>query len=167
MNTLRKYWPCRSGSAAVEMALVLPFLIILLFGSVELGYYFYNQHQVLKGLRDGARFASRQPFTLIGCNGTSPVRNSSAVTLVQQLTVYGELAVGTPRVAGWKPNEVIVTVDCTNVALTNTGIYRNQGNVPIISLTTNIPYRPLFGGLGVVTSQFTLSAKQEAAGMGI
>lgn len=160
-------WSCTKGAAAVEMALVLPFLIVLLFGSVELGYYFYNQHQVVKGLRDGARFASRQPFTLIGCNGASPVRNSGAVTRIQQLTVYGQLAISTPRVPGWAPEEVIVTVDCTNAMLTNTGIYRNQGNAPVIRLTTSFPYRPLFGGLGVVTSQFRLNAKQEAAGMGI
>ena len=45
---------CQSGVAAVEMALVAPLLLALLFGSVELGKYFLDQHVVVKAVRDGA-----------------------------------------------------------------------------------------------------------------
>ena len=48
----------RRGAAAAEMALVTPLLLVILFGAVELGNYFYNEHIVVKAVRDGARFAA-------------------------------------------------------------------------------------------------------------
>src|SRR3546814_8876490 len=60
----------RSGAAAAEMALVSPMLIILMFGSFELGNYFLDEHVVLKAVRDGARYAARQNFTTMPCSGT-------------------------------------------------------------------------------------------------
>ena len=47
------------GAAAAEMALVLPLLLVILFGSLELGNYFMNEHTLIKAVRDGARFAGR------------------------------------------------------------------------------------------------------------
>lgn len=167
MITRVKFGSCSRGSAAVEMALVLPFLILLLFGSIELGYYFYNQHQVVKGLRDGARYASRQPFTSIGCPGGTPVTNAAALTAVRELTRTGQLSGGQPRVRGWEASDITITVNCLTGTLSESGLYRNEGNAPRILITTTVDYTPLFGGLGVVTSQFTLNAKQEAVGMGI
>lgn len=156
---------CRRGSAAVEMALVLPFLIILLFGSVELGYYFYNQHQIVKGVRDGARFASRQPFTSLGCGGAA--LDAQLITDVKQLTLTGLLSGGQPRVTGWSADDISVTVSCSTGALAQTGLYRDEGTAPQILITTSVDYTPLFGGLGVITSDFTLNARQQAAGMGL
>ena len=43
------------ANAAVEMALVAPLLLAILFGSVELGNYFMNEHELIKAVRDGAR----------------------------------------------------------------------------------------------------------------
>lgn len=158
-------WSCTKGAAAVEMALVLPFLIVLLFGSVELGYYFYNQHQVVKGLRDGARFASRQPFTVIGCGGTL---DTATETRIKQLILTGQTTTGGQvRVPGWQASDIQLSVNCLSNAFADAQIYRNETAAPQILITTSFPYRPLFGGLGVVTSQFTLNAKQETAGMGI
>src|SRR5687767_4506400 len=53
----------RAGTAAAEMALSLPLLLILLFGSFELGYYFLSEHVVQKAVRDAARYASRLPMS--------------------------------------------------------------------------------------------------------
>ena len=47
------------GSAAVEMALVTPMLLILMMGAFELGNYFVSQHVLIKGLGDGAQSMPR------------------------------------------------------------------------------------------------------------
>jgi len=47
----------RPGGAVLEMALVLPILLYLAFGTVEYGYYFYVKHNVQSAAREGARAA--------------------------------------------------------------------------------------------------------------
>src|SRR3546814_9752890 len=79
----------RSGAAAAEMALVSPMLIILMFGSFELGNYFLDEHVVLKAVRDGARYAARQNFTTMPCSGTP-----TADAAIKNLVRYGNIEIG-------------------------------------------------------------------------
>jgi Flp pilus assembly protein TadG len=43
------------GAAAVEFALVLPILILILFGIIEFGFAFYNKEVITNASREGAR----------------------------------------------------------------------------------------------------------------
>ena len=43
------------GAAVVEFAIVLPFLMLLLIGIIELGLLFYNQQVLTNASREGAR----------------------------------------------------------------------------------------------------------------
>jgi len=45
------------GNAVLEMALVLPVLLLLAFGTVEFGYYFYVRSNLQGAAREGARAA--------------------------------------------------------------------------------------------------------------
>lgn len=46
------------GAAAVEFALVLPLLIVLLLGIIDFGLYYYNDLQLTHVARDAARYLS-------------------------------------------------------------------------------------------------------------
>ena len=46
------------GASAVEMALVAPFLIVILLGIIEFGYLFGEYNEVRHAAREGARFAA-------------------------------------------------------------------------------------------------------------
>ena len=46
------------GAAAVEFALVLPILFLLVFGAMEWGHYFFVETTVLNAAREGARAGS-------------------------------------------------------------------------------------------------------------
>nr|WP_298897292.1 TadE/TadG family type IV pilus assembly protein [uncultured Altererythrobacter sp.] len=152
------------GAAAAEMALILPLSILLLFTGLEAGHYFYQQHQVVKALRDGARYAARQSFDDMTC-GTP---NGTVVTNVQNLTVYGTLGTGSPRINTWAPADVTVTVDCSVTGtFAQTGIYDATDTARKVVLTTTVNYNSLFNGLGVITDSYSLNARQEAAVMGI
>lgn len=50
------------GAAAVEFALVLPVLLLLVLGSIDWGYFFYVQQVVTNAAREGARVGSLTPF---------------------------------------------------------------------------------------------------------
>ena len=47
----------RSGNAVLDMALVLPLLIMITFGAVEYGFALYLKHSLQSAAREGARAA--------------------------------------------------------------------------------------------------------------
>jgi Flp pilus assembly protein TadG len=49
----------QSGAAAIEMALLLPFMLLLAFGLTELGRAVYQYNALAKAVRDGARYLSQ------------------------------------------------------------------------------------------------------------
>jgi len=51
MKTMRD----RKGVAAVEFALILPLLVVLLFGIIEFGLLLYNKQVITNASREGAR----------------------------------------------------------------------------------------------------------------
>ncbi len=54
----------RRGNAVLEMALVLPILLLLAFGMVEFGYFFYVKNNLQGAAREGsARRSWRPPAT--------------------------------------------------------------------------------------------------------
>jgi TadE-like protein len=50
------YLKREDGAAAVEFALLLPLLLMILFGVIEFGFVFYNQEVITNASREGARF---------------------------------------------------------------------------------------------------------------
>jgi Flp pilus assembly protein TadG len=47
------------GSAAVEFALLLPVLVLLIFGIIEFGVLLYDQQVITNASREGARYGIR------------------------------------------------------------------------------------------------------------
>jgi len=45
------------GASAVEFALIMPLFFLLLFGIVDFGWYFFNQHTIQFATREGTRLA--------------------------------------------------------------------------------------------------------------
>lgn len=165
MIRLRAFFRNESGASGAELALILPLLVVMLFGAIEISYYFYNQHQVVKGVRDGARYASRQSFNNINCNSgyTMP---AAIRTAIQEVTRTGRASGGVARVSGWDNADVTVTVTCPSTPVT-TGIYTGEVNAPIVTVTANVDYQSLFDGVGILTDNYDLNATQQSAAMGI
>jgi len=46
-----------TGASAVEFAVLMPFLVLLVFGIIEFGLLFYNQQVITNASREGARAA--------------------------------------------------------------------------------------------------------------
>jgi Flp pilus assembly protein TadG len=159
------------------MALVAPLLIGLLFGSVELGHYFWHEHVVVKAVREGARFAARQQLSnfvtsSVGCL-SAPA--SAVETRTKNLVRTGTIADGgSPRIGYWTSADTInITVACSASAGDQdmTGIYNGVTyagaavGAPVVTVTATVPYTTLFGL--TFGSGYSLQASQEAAVMGI
>jgi hypothetical protein len=167
MSCFRRIKTANSGAAAAEMALVLPLLITVLFGSFEVGHFFYSAHIANKGVRDGARFAARQNFTLLGCGPS--VADGPTDIRIKEVTRTGQPANGIPRISGWDNGEVTVTVTCTTTgSFATAGIYTGlTGGARKVEVSAAVPYPSLFKYIGINSSALTLNARAEAAVMGI
>lgn len=147
------------------MALSLPILLALLFGTFELGNYFLSEHKVVKAVRDGARYAARRPFT--DYTGCAP--SAALVDDTRNVTRTGSVASGeSPRVANWTdPTSITVTATCDETG-TYTGIYVTAPEgTPVVTVEATVPYVPLVGQLGLSDLTLGLQASSEAAVTGI
>lgn len=155
-----------AGTAAAEMALVMPILIVLMFGSFELGNYFLSEHVVVKAVRDGARYASRRSFSDFTCPNTL---SGDVVDKVRNITRTGQLSGGTGRLSNWTDGTTItVSLNCTAITGGNySGIYKGMTNLPRVKVSAVVPYNSLFNDLGFTSSTLSLRAESEAAVMGL
>ena len=153
------------GAAAAEMVLTLPILFALMFGSVELGNYFMSEHKVVKAVRDGARFAARQPFSeYTGC-----VPSTDVIDQTRNVTMTGLVASGgTPRIGSWTdPSSIDVTAECDESG-TYTGVHVTSGiGTPVVTVSAVVPYTSVLGQLGLSDPSLELKAQQEAVVTGI
>jgi len=83
------------GQAAVETALLLPVLLLLLFSAFQLGRVFYIYHTLHKAVRGGMQYLLRQP-TVNFCDLNDPVLLDA-----KNMIVFGNLqGSGSPVVTG-------------------------------------------------------------------
>jgi Flp pilus assembly protein TadG len=165
MNRLApSLWRCRSGSAGIELVLVMPIMLILMFGLVDLGNFFMSQHAVVKAVRDGARYASRRGFGEYSCAAAS----SDVVTKTRDITRTGTISGGTARLVTWTdPASITLTVRC-DTSGTYSGIYNGQtSGVPVVKVSAVVPYNSLFRHFGITTATINLSAASEVPVMGV
>lgn len=105
----------QSGVALVELALIIPLLLLLTFITTEFGRAMYEYNAVAKSTRDAVRYLSFQT------PGTH-------IAEAQNLMVYGNLAgTGTPLVRGLSLANVPAASCCT---------WQTAGTNPVINTVT-------------------------------
>ena len=157
----------RRAAAAAEMAMIVPLLLALLFGGLELGNYFMNEHTLVKAVRNGARFAARQNFTnYTGCSG-SP--GGAVVNETRNIVMSGYLSGGTIITPNIEADDITVTTNCVSAvdAQSMTGIYFGRINgAQVVTVQATVAYQPVVGLLGF-SGGMTLNASSQAAVAGI
>jgi len=115
MVTARQEPSREEGAAAVEFALVIIPLIVLLFGIVEVGFLLFAQGTLAGAAREGVRFYALQPTRAdIDSLAADEVRDAAF-----GLRNPGTIAVSFDANCGADPgSEVIVTVKYTFTSLT-------------------------------------------------
>lgn len=174
------WWPLSGnrGAAAAEMALAAPLLLTILFGSVELGNYFYNEHRLVKAARDGARYAARQSFSnYSSCSGNVPTPGVAGTVHenTRLMVRKGTLdSAATDILPNWESATFSVTVSCSTTLSDGGGgnyvlggIYANT-NAPTVVVSVSLPYYPvLAAAFGSSSIGASLNATQSAAVMGL
>lgn len=159
-----------SAAAAAELVLALPLLLVLIWGPIEIGNYFMDEHMLVKGVRDGATYAAHQDITKFNC--TTNTVDSTVVDNTKAIVRSGALTSGTDRLRNWGSATFTMTLNCVTQASDGTalgGIYsfNTGGKVPVITVNATVPYSPVLGNLGFRPATLNLSASQQATVMGI
>jgi Flp pilus assembly protein TadG len=137
---LRSFVRNERGIQLVELAIVLPVLMILFAATAEFGRFFYEYTTLAKAARVGTRYL----VTTANC----PVYDTQAKNLV----VYGNIAgTGTPVVKGLLPANIQVIRKNASGAVQTVGMPHT-----VTIAVTDFKYEPLFG-LGAMINKKTLN----------
>jgi hypothetical protein len=136
------------GAALVEMALVLPLLLMIVFGVVEFGMTYSNYINLRDGVRNAARSASVGSFgTTTSCNLTGA---SEASTNVQRLMCLAK------QESGLDPTQLRVKVLSADSTFANAGTFaKNDG----IIICAQMPTQAVTGFLSSALTGKTLRTK--------
>ncbi len=117
----RKGRRCR-GNAASEFAIALPFLLLLMVGSAELGRMMYSYITLDKAVRASARYVA--DHALDGSTGLILI-SADVASSARNLVVYGAPAIGDgePLLDGLSGNDVTVQA-IDNIHLQVTASYQ-------------------------------------------
>jgi hypothetical protein len=146
-----------AGAAGVEFGLVLPLLVLLSFGVVEMGRILWHHEIITKGVRNGVRYLTRVPVTCTGAGlgGTfSTADTDAAINLVKT----GNTTSGAPILEAYDSATFDIEVDCVDAA----GLGLSGGTyMPLVRMTAEVPYSDFFiGMLGLTDTTFTVSHEE-------
>ena len=88
------------GAAAVEFALVLPVLLLIVLGTIDWGYFFFVQQVVTNAAREAARVGSLTPYDSTSRDpaaGNAAAKRDAETVATAYITNAG-LVAGTPVV---------------------------------------------------------------------
>jgi hypothetical protein len=175
MMRLRNPFNQDGGAAAAEMAMVLPFLLVLMFGSAELGNYFLDEHAATKAVRDGARYASRLPLAAAYNCPDTIFEDPDSDLHIKNVTRTGTIDGTGPgrfdasywsRNCGAATDTIIVSIRCVSNDDYD-GIYTSlDGDIPIVKVSAAVGYRSVLGSLGLPTADVCLRAESESPVVG-
>lgn len=115
----RKGRRCR-GNAASEFAIALPFLLMLMLGSAELGRMMFSYITLDKAVRGSARYVANH--ALDGSTGLILI-SADVASSARNLVVYGAPAIGELLLDGLSGNDVTVQA-IDNIHLQVTASYQ-------------------------------------------
>ncbi|QUL38123.1 TadE/TadG family type IV pilus assembly protein [Erythrobacter sp. JK5] len=151
------------GSAAAEIALILPMMLVVLFSTFEAGHYFYTEHKIIKAVRQGARYAGRLPFDTYTCPSTV---NGAAVSQIKTVTRTGSVGGTDPLIKDWTDGDITVSVLCNSS--TTTGVFRSKtGGAPVVTVSATASYPSLFDFLLAQGESVQVFASAQATVNGI
>jgi Flp pilus assembly protein TadG len=141
----RNLWSNRDGSAMVEMAAMLPFLLLLGCGVFEFGAFFYQYQMVQAGIRDAARYLARVSDPTTSTTPCAAAVLTAHESAAKNIAVTGVTSGGTNRVSWFNTSDI--TISYPTVANPNNALYRGPDPITIVQVNTN----PSYSGVGFLS----------------
>jgi Flp pilus assembly protein TadG len=118
----------REGATAVEFAIVLPILLMLLFGIISMGLIYNQQLTLTQAAREGARFAATHPvdgdyFTNVEGR---VIQASGGTVSAADITVCEPNGDGQVSVVVERPARLEIIVNTWDLTVTGRSIARHE-----------------------------------------
>lgn len=127
----------QAGAAMVELAIVLPLLLMVFFGLAETGRALLLQHSLVRHVESAARYLARS-YQGLNADCSEGANWITATTVAAQLAVYGSEEAGdTPLIGGMSTDDVDVAIDERAVP--------GAGNACVIRVSAAVVYPSMFG----------------------
>jgi Flp pilus assembly protein TadG len=154
LQTLRRFFYDTEGSALVEMTIILPVIVPLMVGGVELGRVFSDYTTADKSMREAARYLARVPEAGV-CTA-----NPWGLARAKDLAMYGSLNPGQdpqPLITDWTdPNTITLTAPACG----------SFGPQAVLRLSAQVPFNvTMLSAIGFPDS-FTLDVRHEERHVG-
>jgi Flp pilus assembly protein TadG len=150
----RRMLRCERGDPIVEFILVLPLMLLLGFGVMEVARILWYQHSITKGVRDGTRYLTRVPMDSGGACGTVP---TAAVTTATGLALNGAYW-GAPD-----PDTITMTLE----PLANNGTFYGPDPLCMVRMTAQVPVDfPILGAFLGTNPLVTFTISNQARHIG-
>ena len=157
---LRSIWRDSEGSALVEGSIILPVLFILVFGVFEFSWVICQQHLILTGISDAARYIARSTIP------NDPTTKKDAKYLATTGAVDGD----TPRVRDWTADDVDISYTFIDNPAGDNGLTSFRGGQVIesvtVSTTFTVPSLGFFGILHISPPILNVSHQERIIGSG-
>ena len=135
----------RDGSAMVEMAAILPFLLVLGCGVFEFGAFFYQYQMIEAGVRDAGRYLARVSDPAASTAPCASAVLTAKETSAKDIAVTGAIGGTSKRVSWWSQSDITITY--RTVANPGYANYRGPDPITIVHLATT----PKYPGVGFLS----------------
>ena len=154
LRRLQSLWRNDEGSALIEGAILMPFLLVLVLGVLEFSWLIDQQHLISTGIYDAARYLAR----------SANPRDFAIQKDAKNLATTGAIDGNTARVRGWTPLDVKVTYGSVNNPVGGNGLTLYRGGAVVesvtVSTTFTVPSLGFFGFLGLKPPALTVSHQE-------
>jgi Flp pilus assembly protein TadG len=148
------------GSALIEGAIIVPFLLVLVLGVFEFSWLIDQQHLISTGIHDAARYIAR----------SANPRDVTIQSDAKKLATTGAIDGDTSRVRGWTTRDVHITYASVNNSVSSNGLTPFRGDPAIqivtVSTTFTVPSLGFFGFLGLKPPALSVSHQERVIGPG-
>lgn len=142
----------KRGAAIIEFAVLLPLLLIIVFGIIEFGFLWLQSHYIANAAREGARIAAKLP-EVDDTNGGSPPTPQVQIGVRDYLKgLYKDLTDSEiefyhPPPASFPANPKFVVIEVDEVVLPANNPTPTQNAVRVqVTVQTHEVWKPIIWG---------------------
>jgi Flp pilus assembly protein TadG len=124
----RRMLRCERGDPIIEFIFILPLMLLLGFGVMEVARILWYQHSITKGVRDGTRYLTRVPLAGVAndCGTVNVVAEATAIELALNGAYWGNP----------DPDTVTVTLEAVP---NNAGAFYGPDPLCMVRMTAQVP----------------------------